>query len=79
MQRHDLEELVLEALKALGGRGTIVEIAREIWIRNEAELRVSGDLFFTWQYDIRWAKKRLRDRNLLKVVKSGQKSVWVLT
>ena len=73
MQRHDLEEMVLEALKALGGRGRIVEIAREIWIRNEAELRVSGDLFFTWQYDIRWAKKRLRDRNLLKVVKSGQK------
>ena len=70
---------MFEALTALGGRGTILEVAREIWIRHEAELRASGDLFFTWQYDIHWAKKRLRDRNLLQVVKSGQKSVWVLT
>ena len=79
MQKHDLEDIVFEALKALGGSGTIVEIAREIWIRHEADLRSSGDLFFTWQYDIRWAKKRLRDQNLLQVVRSGQKSVWTLT
>ena len=47
MQKHDLEDIVFEALTALGGRGTIVEVAREIWIRHEAELRLSGDLFFT--------------------------------
>jgi len=78
MQKHDLEDLVVEALKALGGSGMIVDVAREIWIHHEAELRSSGDLFFTWQYDIRWAKKRLRDRNLVQVARSGQKSVWTL-
>lgn len=79
MQRYDLEDLVVEALTALGGRGSIVDVAREIWSQHEAELRDSCDLFFTWQYDIRWAKKRLRDKNLLEVIKSGQKSVWHLT
>ena len=57
MQKHDLEDLVVEALKALGGSGTIVDVAREIWIHHEAELRSSGDLFFTWQYDISLGKK----------------------
>ena len=59
MKREDLKSCVVEALNALGGKGTIVDVAREIWQRHEAELRLSGDLFFTWQYDSRWAKKSL--------------------
>ena len=78
MEKYELEDCVIEALQSLGGSGTIVEVAKEIWIRHEADLRISGDLFFTWQYDIRWAKKRLRDRGVLKVLRSGQKSIWSL-
>ena len=78
MERYELEDCVIEALQALGGSGTIVEVAREIWIQHEADLRLSGDLFFTWQYDIRWAKKGLRDRGIVEVLRSGPKSIWSL-
>ena len=78
MKKYELEDCVIEALQALGGSGTIVEVAKEIWIRHESDLRLSGDLFFTWQYDIRWAKKRLRDHGVLEVLRSGHKSIWSL-
>ena len=78
MKKDDLEDMVLDALEALGGQGQIVEIAREIWQRNELELRQSGDLFYTWQYDIRWAKTKLRDRGLVTVIKQGQHNIWKL-
>ena len=45
MQKGDLEGLVVEALTELGGRGSIVDFARELWSQHEAELRASGDLF----------------------------------
>ena len=59
MKREDLKSCVVEALNAQAGKGTIVDVARKIWQCHEAELRLSGDLFFTWQYDSRWAKKSL--------------------
>ena len=79
MKREDLKSCVVEALNAQGGKGTIVDVARKIWQRHEAELRLSGDLFFTWQYDIRWAKKQLRDEGRLKIGQIGNKSLWILT
>ena len=78
MRREDLKGHIVEALNSLGGQGTIVEVAREIWQRHEADLRLSGDLFFTWQYDIRWAKKSLRDQGILKIRRNGHKSIWIL-
>jgi len=37
----------------LKGETSIVRIAKHIWDCHEADLRASGDLFFTWQYDMR--------------------------
>jgi hypothetical protein len=76
--KYDLEEWVTEALKALGGEAFIARICEQVWRAHEQELRRSGDLFFTWQYDIRWAAQRLRDRRVL--VPSGQapRGVWRL-
>jgi hypothetical protein len=42
-------------------------IAKWIWEHHEAELRDSGDLFYTWQYDMRWAGTRLSNEG--KIVK----------
>jgi len=60
--KYDLQRWVEEALTSLGGSGTVVEVAREIWLRHEPDLRSSGDLFYTWQYDMRWAAQALRIR-----------------
>ena len=48
-----LKPWILEALAALVGEGRVVEVAKHIW--DSREHRASGDLFYTWQYGMRWA------------------------
>lgn len=74
--KSDLPELVLDAIKGIGGSGTVVEVSREMWRRHEAELRASGDLFYTWQYDIRWAAQKLRNSGRLAPAGRGASSRW---
>lgn len=61
-----LARWVLEALRELGGEGTVLDVSRWVWQHKESELRAGGDLFFTWQYDIRWAAQTLRDQGKLQ-------------
>ena len=77
--KHDLRDWVEDALKSLGGRGTVVDVARVIWRDHEAELRASGDLFYTWQYDMRWAAQTLRDTGRAKPTRGLPRGVWELT
>jgi hypothetical protein len=78
LTKQDLPKLVLEALQELDGSGTVVEVARQVWRDHETELRDSGDLFFTWQYDLRWAAQHLRDEGQLAPTSRGAASRWVL-
>jgi hypothetical protein len=70
-----LKDFVLEALK-LNGPSSVTEIAKFIWDYHEAELRSSGDTFYTWQYDMRWAAQSLQDEG--KLLKKGPKGTWRL-
>ena len=76
--REDLEGWVVEALRTCGGRARIVQICRHIWEHYEDELRASGDLLYTWQYDVRWAGQRLRDRGVLRPVHGSRSLSWEL-
>lgn len=76
--KRDLPKLVKEALESAGGSATIVSIARYIWNSYEDDLKESGDLFYTWQYDIRWAANELRRKGEMKGAKSSPKGVWEL-
>ena len=77
-KKSDLETWVGNALCQIGGRGTVVAVAEQIWNTHEAELRGSGDLFFTWQYDMRWAANRLRRRGVMKAVARSAPGLWEL-
>jgi len=66
--KQDLKDWVLEALLTEGGASDVVSIAKRIWQAHEHDLRLSGDLFFTWQYDMRWAAHALRKEGKLKSV-----------
>jgi hypothetical protein len=55
--KDSLQSWVLEGLVAHGGRARLIEVAKHIWEHHEADLRAAGDLFYSWQYDIRWAEK----------------------
>ena len=61
----DLQDWVLTALGELDGKAKLVDVARIIWRDHEHELRSSGDLFYTWQYDMRWASQALQDQGRL--------------
>lgn len=62
--RTDLKEWVYEAVQKKG-RTQVVNVARSIWEQHEQELRESGDLFYTWQYQMRWAAQQLRKEGRL--------------
>ncbi len=75
--RDDLKRIVLEAIKANGGSARVVEVCKYIWENYESVLRNSGDLFYTWQYDVRWAAQRLRDSGKLKPAHNSR-APWTL-
>ena len=70
--RNDLQQWVVEALHELGGSGHQIDVAKILWRRHEPDLRESGDLFYTWQYDMRWAATRLRKAGILEENASGR-------
>ena len=74
--RSKLKDGVLEALRALGGSAQIVPICKYIWEQHEQELRASGDFFYIWQYEMRWAGQKLQQEGKLKKHRSGRK--WQL-
>lgn len=77
--KHDLEDWLIEALQAANGWAHHVRLAESIWAEHEIDLRASGDLFFTWQYDLRWAAQRLRRRGIMRAVESRSDGIWRLT
>jgi hypothetical protein len=76
--REDLEGWLVSALKASGGHARIPEVCKKVWDAHEQELRQSGDLFYTWQYDIRWAANRLRRKKVMKSVQISPAGLWEL-
>lgn len=74
--RSDLQQWVHEALLALGP-SFVPDIAKHIWDHHEAELRKSGDLFYTWQYAMRWEAQKLQHEG--KLTKKGKGGRWELT
>ena len=77
-RKSDLMGWVVEALTGLGGSGHVVDVCREIWRAHEADLRDSGDLFFTWQYDVRWAAQKLRNSGVLEAVNGDRSGLWTI-
>ena len=76
--KHDLQDWVIEALEELGGSGHVVDVSKVVWRRHEPDLRASGDLFYTWQYDIRWAAQVLRDDGRLRTMAGRRNAPWQL-
>jgi hypothetical protein len=78
IDRDDLKPWIVEALKLLGGSATLLNVVKKVWEMHQAELEASGDLFFTWQYDIRWAATTLRKRKEMKAAEVSSQGIWEL-
>ena len=78
MTSDDLMVHVVDALESMGGSGSPRDVAKYIWDTHEAELRASGDMLYTWQYDTRWAAQKLRDDGVIKPVHRRRDLPWEL-
>ena len=76
--RHDFVAPVENALKAHGGRATLVQVCRHVWEHYEGDIRKSGDLFYTWQYEVRHAASLLRKAGIMRDAKTSPRGVWEL-
>jgi hypothetical protein len=76
LDRQSLVPIVIEALKGGGGSARMRDIARFIWENHERELRASGEFFFVWQYDLRWAGDTLVRQK--KIKKGPPNGTWHL-
>ena len=74
----DLVDWVQAALKSAGGSASLLYVAKYIWENYELELR-NSDLFFTWQYDMRWAANTLRRRGVMLPANDDRRGKWTLS
>lgn len=76
--RESMKLWIIEGLTSMGGVGWPRDIAKYVWDNYEDDLRKSGDILYTWQYDLRWAAQYLRDNNKLKPVNKRTDRPWEL-
>ena len=76
--RERMKHWVEEALQELGGSAPIVSICKSVWERHKSEIQESADLFYKWQYEIRWAGDLLRREGIIRSAKSSPRGVWEL-
>ncbi|MBU6503557.1 MAG: hypothetical protein KGQ35_11920 [Burkholderiales bacterium] len=75
-KREDLKVWVKDALRRHGGEAKLLDVAKDIWKHHETGLLAAGDLYFTWQYDMRWAAISLRKDG--HVEEPGKRETWKL-
>lgn len=77
-KRSDLLEPVLEALRENGGAAHLSQVAKYIWKHYKSEIE-SSPILYTWQYDIRWAARDLREAGRMKPADPILKGIWRLS
>ena len=70
---------IIDALRSKGGQATITDVARHIWKHHESELAADEELFYSWQYEMRWAAGKLRDAGRIKSPEQSPKGIWALS
>ncbi|MCI5078203.1 hypothetical protein [Oricola sp.] len=73
----NLIDWVQMALKSAGGSASLLYVAQFIWNNYETQLR-ENDLFYTWQYDMRWAATELRRRGIMVPAEEDRRGKWTL-
>lgn len=76
MTRYDLPDILFKSLKDMGGQASIIEVCKYVWEKYKTDLQYSGDLFYCWQYDIRWAATELRKTGRMKPAEISPRGVW---
>lgn len=67
----DFDLALVKTLGRLGGSATPLAASRMLFKRYEKRLRKSGDVFYTWQGDLKAVATRLRKMEVLKPAKAA--------
>jgi hypothetical protein len=78
LKKKELPNIIHKLLIDSGKPLSIMDISKLIWKQYKLNLIVSGDLFYTWQYDFRWAATELRKRGIMKSCQESKKGFWEL-
>ncbi|MDK4704633.1 hypothetical protein PH562_20435 [Rhizobium sp. CNPSo 4062] len=73
----DLQDWVVDALRSNKGSASILYVAQHIWENHEKDL-AGSPLFYSWQYDMRWAATELRKKGLLVAAGDDRRGKWTL-
>jgi len=79
IDRHTMTGWVVEAIENCGGTATILDVCKDVWENHGEEIEASGDMFYKWQYEIRWAGDILRKDGILKPATKSPKGKWELS
>lgn len=78
IKKTDLPDIVIEALKHYNKKSHHIDIAKYIHNNYEHILKMSGDIYYEWQYLIRWAATHLRKSGIMKNAQYSDKGFWEL-
>ncbi len=76
MKRDDLPDVLYNVLSNLGGQASLITVCKTVWENYKDTLEKSDNLFYTWQYDIRWAATKLRKTGRMKAAEVSPKGIW---
>ena len=73
-----LRKIIIQSLISYGGAATMLNVSKWIWENHSVELEEKGNLFYRWQYEMRWAATSLRKDGILLPSELSDKGIWVL-
>ena len=74
-----IEKMLIDALQYFGKPTLITDVNRYIWNKYENDIRMSDEMLYKWQYQLRWAFTNLKKDGVCDFNKQGQNSLWLLT
>ncbi|MDV4161193.1 hypothetical protein R1538_08665 [Rhizobium leguminosarum] len=78
VSKNDLSDWVVDALKSNNGTASILYVAKHIWKHHQKDLE-GNPLFYSWQYDMRWAATALRKKGRLVAADDDRRGKWTLS
>jgi len=73
-----LNDWAVQAIRHFGGTAHHLNVAKWIWANKRDELFEMGDLFYTWQYDLRWVGYELRRDGIILQNDDSPQGTWIL-
>ena len=79
INRKTMTNWVEDALQSHNGSATIFQVCKRVWEDHGDEITAAGDMFYKWQYEIRWAGDMLRKDGVIRSATDSPRGVWELT